>query len=73
MKIDRTCLNCRRREIGCHSRCPDYLAARKKLDEIRKRKEREQAAVYDADNLLVAGALKTTCRKCLDKTHKIYT
>ena len=22
------CLNCPRRELGCHSKCPEYLAAR---------------------------------------------
>lgn len=73
MKIDRTCLNCERREVGCHSQCPDYLAARKELDAIRERKKREQAAVFDADNLLVEGTLRTARRKCPDKTHKIYT
>lgn len=32
------CKGCTRREVGCHSKCEDYIEYRKKLNDIKYRK-----------------------------------
>lgn len=38
------CKGCDRRELGCHSRCADYLAFREKRDEMLQKRAEESTA-----------------------------
>ena len=44
----KNCYNCEKRELLCHSTCETYLAARKKLDEERKKRS-DEARQYQID------------------------
>lgn len=36
------CKDCDRRQVGCHSTCPDYISFRKKRDELLEARFRER-------------------------------
>lgn len=40
--ISSPCKDCIKREVGCHSRCTDYIEYRKSLEDIRKTKQEER-------------------------------
>ena len=46
------CLDCKYRELTCHSHCESYLQYRKVMDEIKeKRKHNSDATGYTVNNI----------------------
>ena len=43
MKLDTNCCkDCERRHIGCHATCDDYIAAKRRHDEIAAERQKEK-------------------------------
>ena len=40
------CLNCERREVGCHNKCNDYISYKKDVEELREKTNFVKARMY---------------------------
>lgn len=47
-----SCLGCKKRHVGCHDGCPNYLAFREQVDAEREA-ERQAKTLYDYGKSLV--------------------
>lgn len=43
--MNRPCLNCQKRHLGCHSTCKEYKAFKEQLESIHEKKKEEFAAI----------------------------
>lgn len=59
--MERPCLNCTERILGCHSKCSKYLSFKDKLDEIRSKKYEESLKTKMTTNL--QRTLVSKCKK----------
>lgn len=59
--MERPCLNCMERILGCHSKCSKYLNFKDKLDEIRSKKYEESLKTKMTTNL--QRTLLSKCKK----------
>lgn len=41
--IIKSCLNCEKRILGCHSTCPDYLSEKAEYDRLKEKENRDRA------------------------------
>jgi len=39
--MDKPCLDCKKRYVGCHSTCKDYLKSKEKTELIKKKRHEE--------------------------------
>ena len=49
--INAPCKGCEKRYVGCHSKCPDYLAFKKAHDALLEKMRKEIDARVDADEV----------------------
>ena len=43
MKLEsQCCLKCKKRHMGCHAKCADYLEAKERLDKIKEEMQKEK-------------------------------
>jgi len=54
-----SCMDCKKRFVGCHSRCPEYL---ERWERDRER-DRKKVAEYQADSINFDAVEKTRGRK----------
>lgn len=48
-KPQSTCLNCKKRYVGCHSECEEYIEFKKQLDIYYKERSKTLAEEWNAD------------------------
>ena len=62
MKIT-CCKGCEKREVGCHSKCPEYIAARETCNAIREKKLQEQELHQSVNDAQWNGYRRTNLNK----------
>ena len=57
------CKDCRKRHIGCHGSCPEYIAQAQAAREEREKRWKAQKGKNEADAFLSQGAKKVWLRR----------